>query len=451
VTSDRFSAASKVADAVLFEGYVLYPYRASAAKNRVRWQFGVLAPQQYVDAGGPERSSMRTECIVEAGGDAWLAGRVRCLQVQTRTVEKLQGNRFTPVDVLEADGQSWSTWDEAFEQVINLSDVNLDNLIREGRQERIQLPGDRSEELLRTTTGEVIGRLIRERCEVTGWVRLEGSWWPGPYPLAQITATVENTTPWSTTDGSRDAVLRHSLVAVHTLMAIADGRFVSMFDPPEFAKAAVEACTNDGTFPVLAGQGGGDELVLSSPIILYDHPEIAPESQGDMCDATEIDEILALRVLTLTEEEKREARGTDARAAAIVDRCDAMPPELWERLHGAVRSLRSVEPGDGQADPNMLPWWEPAVDQSFDPWSDTVWIGATEVSKGTRVRLHPNRRADVQDMFVAGRTATVEGVFHDVDEDVHVAVVLDDDEAADLHQWHGRYLYFHPDEVEPIS
>jgi hypothetical protein len=164
-----------------------------------------------------------------------------------------------------------------------------------------------------------------------------------------------------------------------------------------------------------------------------------------MCDATEIDEILALRVLTLTDEEKKEARGTDARAAAIVDRCDAMPPELWDRLHGAVRSLRPVAPEDAQ-----LPWWEPAVDASFDPWSDTVWVGTTEVTKGTRVRLQPNRRADVQDIFIAGRTATVEGVFHDVDDEVHVAVVLDDDQAADLHQWHGRYLYFHTDEVEPL-
>ncbi len=80
--------------------------------------------------------------------------------------------------------------------------------------------------------------------------------------------------------------------------------------------------------------------MLSSPIILYDHPEVAPESQGDLFDATEIDEILALRVLTLTDDEKDEARRTDARAAAIVDRIDAMSPEVWARLHGAMRPLR---------------------------------------------------------------------------------------------------------------
>jgi hypothetical protein len=445
MTTDRFEPAAKVADAVLYEGYVLYPYRASAAKNQIRWQFGVLAPKQYCASGGPEKHLMRTECLLEAGGNTWMDVRIRCLQVQTRTVEMANGDRFTPVDALDVEGQSWSTWDEAFEQEINLTDLNLDDLIREGRQHKIDLPAAHAVELVRTSSGEVAGRLVRDRSPVTGWIRVEGSWCPGPYPLAKVTVTVDNETPWSDPGADRGEVVRHSLVAVHTLLAIDDGHFVSLFDPPEFARGFVAECRNEGAFPVLIGPDGGDRLVLSSPIILYDHPEVAPESQGDMCDATEIDEILALRVLTLTDEEKKEARGTDARAAAIVDRCDAMPPELWDRLHGAVRSLRPATPEDAQ-----LPWWEPAVDASFDPWSDTVWVGTTEVTKGTRVRLQPNRRADVQDIFITGRTATVEGVFHDVDDEVHVAVVLDDDQAADLHQWHGRYLYFHTDEVEPL-
>ena len=89
---------------------------------------------------------------------------------------------------------------------------------------------------------------------------------------------------------------------------------------------------------------GDDRVMLSSPIILYDHPAVAPESHGDLFDATEIDEILALRVLTLTDEEKAEARGTDPRAAAIVDRIDDMAPEVWERLHG---TLRAVAPAAG--------------------------------------------------------------------------------------------------------
>ena len=96
------------------------------------------------------------------------------------------------------------------------------------------------------------------------------------------------------------------------LLGIEDGRFVSSLDPDPNAAEAVAGCANDGTFPVLIGDD--DRVMLAAPIILYDHPEIAPESEGDLCDATEIDEILALRILTLTDEEKAEARATDPRA-----------------------------------------------------------------------------------------------------------------------------------------
>jgi len=202
---------------------------------------------------------------------------------------------------------------------------------------------------------------------------------------------------------------------------------------------------------VLVGEGGERDVVLSSPIILDDYPQIAPESPGDLCDATEIDEILTLRTMTLTEEEKREARATDARAAAIIDRVDSMPQEMLERLHGAIRHLRDAAPDRG-AETADAPWWNPGADASVDPEKDSVQIGDATVAKGTRVRLCPGARgADAQDMFLAGRTAVVEGVFLDVEDKRYLAVTLEDDPAADLHQWHGRFFYFAPDEVEPIE
>jgi hypothetical protein len=166
-----------------------------------------------------------------------------------------------------------------------------------------------------------------------------------------------------------------------------------------------------------------------------------------MFDATEIDEILALRVLTLTDDEKAEARRTDARAAAIVDRCDAMPPEMWAKLHGAIRS---IQPTAGAAD-EMLPWWEPAVDEQYDPFTDTLVIAGHTVGKGTQVRLHPNRRSDAHDMFLVGMAATVTGVYTDVDEEVLVAVTVDDDPATEALAWQRRGLFFHPDELEILK
>ena len=113
--------------------------------------------------------------------------------------------------------------------------------------------------------------------------------------------------------------------------------FVSLLEPSAEATAAAARCHQERCFPVLAGRPGSTDVVLGSPIILYDYPEIAAESAGALFDSTEIDEILTLRVMTMTDAEKAEARATDPRAAEIIDRCDAMPAETLQQLHGVLR------------------------------------------------------------------------------------------------------------------
>jgi hypothetical protein len=445
MTSDRFAPARAVADAVLYEGYVLYPYRASARKNQLRWQFGVLVPPAHAARDRFERALMRTQVIVDPGAAATVLVRVRCLQVQRRYLEAATGEHFVPSEALDVDGVVWAPWDEAVEHEVDLEPLALLPAAAAHCELVVHFDAGTDEELLRTAGGDVVGRAVRRREAVDGLVRVHTRWAEDRGPLLEVTVTVENTSRW---DGAaaRDEVMRHSLVGVHTLLALDDGEFVSLLDPPESARSAVAGCANDGAFPVLTGPEGARDLVLSSPIILYDHPAVAPESEGDFCDATEIDEILALRVLTLTDEEKAEARGTDRRAAAIIDRCDDMPAEVWARLHGAVRSLEPVA-----AAPETLPWWDPGVDASVDPWTDTTLIGGVEVGKGTHVRLRPSRRADAHDLFLADRVATVAGIFRDVDGSEHVAVTIDDDPATEMLEWQRRYLYFYPDEVELLD
>ena len=305
----------------------------------------------------------------------------------------------------------------------------------------------------------------RTREEIRGRLAVSVRTADGTPDLLRLAVSVENTTDWSEPDATREAVTRRSIVAAHTMLAIDDGAFVSLLDPTADAIAAVAECNNIGTFPVLVGSPGATDLVLSSPIILYDYPAIAPESQGALYDSTEIDEILALRVLTLTDEEKAEARATDLRAAAIVDRCDAMDPAAFAQLHGTMREFSygqglSGRPESGESGvpdvpgvPNEVdapPWWDPGVDGSVDPDVDAVRVDGVDVRKGTPVRLHPGRRADAHDMFLAGLTATVAAVFRDVDGNDHVAVTLDDDPASEMFEWQKRYLYFAPDELEPL-
>ena len=459
VQPDRFASARLVADTVLYEGYVLYPYRASAQKNQLRWQFGVLAPPAYARSTGSERSSVRSEVIVDPGHRPRLTVRIRCLQLQHRIVESsVDGGRsFSPADSLVVGDTTVMTWDEALDREIDVDVVDLLAIEGVTVRQAFVLPAGLEPEPVKNRRGEIVGRVTRLREEVQGLVEISTECAESESRLMKVSIVVENTTPWNDAETSvdRDRVMRRSLIAVHTLLAVDDASFISLLEPRESAEEAVAGCNNSGTFPVMIGDNETNDVMLSSPIILYDFPAVAPESAGDFCDSTEIDEILALRVMTLTDDEKAEARGTDARAAAIIDRCDDMPNEIWTRLHGAVRSLRPIEtPLDSAPDDvptESVPWWDPGQDSSFDPFTDTMRIGGVEVGNGTHVRLKPSRRADAHDLFYAGRLATVKGVFNDVDGDKHVAVALDDDPASDMLGWQGRFLYFHPDEIEVLE
>ncbi len=502
---DPFSAARSVADTVLYEGYVLYPYRASARKNQLRWQFGVLVPLPCADVDGPERAFNRTEVIVVPGAEPTLDVRVRCLQVQRRSVEAVVSDGgFVAAESVVVDGTPLSAWDEALDREIDVSGVALRPLVGNPRTVPIELAECDGSELLRDAGGSTVGRVRRHAEPVSGsvvleaaWVRVEPDPEGEPTDALRVSVKVTNLTPWPPTgEGAvgeqhepRETVMRYSLVAAHTLLAISDGTFISSLDPPDEYSPAVAECTNEGTFPVLVGgmaSSQSERLVLAAPIILYDHPAIAPESEGDLCDATEIDEILALRVLTLTDEEKSEARATDPRAAAIVDRCDSMTPDAWSLLHGTFRPIgEELDPAVGEVGsdfddvvglrmssfdlPSSLewatpavgeptnkagedaPWWDPGVDGAVNPWTDIVVVQGVEVTKGSKVRLAPYRRADAHDLFTNGRVATVAGVFNDVDGDKHVAVIIDDDPARDMYALQGRFLYFAPDEVVPVN
>jgi hypothetical protein len=352
-----FDHARAAADAVLYEGYVLYPYRRSSGKNRVRWQFGVLAPPRWIEANGvhPPTASgaveswyQHAEILVQAPRSATVHVRLRFLQLQDKRVEALRGpGEFEAVPLLQVGPERHLPFEEAvpreLDVVARLVEV-LDGVVQD-----VIVPAGTEVEPIVDEAGGQAGRVVRARWPITAVVRLTADVVDASRRLLRLRVRTENadTTP-ALAGVARDTVLRHSLIAAHSLVAISEGSPVSLLDPPAWAESAARACRNEYAFPVLAGEPGGAEGVLASPIILYDHPRVAPESPGDLFDATEIDEILSLRTMTLTDEEKREARATDPRVAALVDRVDAMPDEAMGRLHGAVRSLRPLQPsGDG--------------------------------------------------------------------------------------------------------
>ncbi|MDH2429032.1 hypothetical protein [Sphaerisporangium sp. TRM90804] len=457
--------ARKVADAVLYEGYLLYPYRASAAKNKVRWQFGVLVPPGFTATGEPSASV--TECLLEGAANALVRVRLRFLHVSERRAERAGDGGFVQVDELTCGDRTYLTFDDAAPREVEVV-LSVPHLLDTDRVVPVRVPGGRVEVPLREPSGEVRGRVVVEHRPLDAVLRATAEA-AGPHGLLRLRIRLENRTRWGTPPGahgelgtgrhngdhwetgpgrpeSRERALRHSLVAAHLLIGVTAGGFVSLTDPPEWARPAAEACGNQNTWPVLAGEPGQRDVMLSSPIILEDHPGIAPESPGPLFDSTEIDEMLHLRTITLTEQEKREARATDPRAAEILRRAEELPPEALERLHGTVRRLG----GPARAEPGA-PWWDPGADADVSPETDSVTVAGVAVGRGVRVRLNPGRRrADAHDMFLAGRTARVEAVLHDVDGACHLAVTLEDDPGADLRRSHGRYLYFAPEEVEPL-
>jgi hypothetical protein len=466
--AEHLEHARRVADAILYEGYLLYPYRQSAQKNQARFQFGVLMPPGYADLDPHERSVSQTECLVECAGDAEVTVLARFLQLRHRYVQRFVPGtgEWKPVLSLGLDGTEYTTWEEAAEREEGVSAL-LTDLLRGGAvTSQMQIAASETTEELIAATGRVGGRVVRRTGGISGLISVVADRTAGPYGVIRLRVRVENHTVPPVGLRTRDDGLAFALIAAHVLIEVPGGTFLSMTDPPEWAADEVAACQNIGTWPVLAGPADCRDLMLSSPVILYDHPEVAAESAGDMFDATEIDEILTLRTLALTDAEKRAARATDAKAAELMDRLDHLPPEMFEKLHGAIRYLRSTEATESarSAAPDFrddldermttkpnVPWWDPGADTTVSPTSDHVTVDGVRVASGARVLMRPgSRRADAQDLFLTGREAIVQAVLHDVDGNVHVAVTPADDPAADLQSSHGRFLYFAPDEIEPV-
>jgi hydrogenase maturation protease len=364
----------KIADAVLYEGYILYPYRPSSVKNQQRWNFGALCPPAYSHAqGGTEASVMQTECLVVGDRRATCEVKVRFLHLVSREVGRLtttlseleEGSEpdFQTVAALEVGGRLYQTWQEAVEREVILPDLNLHQLVSEGRRQTFGFPSQKELEPLREPDGQKVGVIVRRQQAIEGLIEVaaelageqttsaDGRSLPvderslaAGEQLFKLTVRILNLTALEDAGRkSRDEALMRSLVSTHTILGVRGGEFVSLLEPPRELTEVAASCRNVGTWPVLVGEEGAHDLLLSSPIILYDYPQIAPESAGDLFDGTEIDEILTLRIMTLTEEEKREMRGVDERARRILERTETLPVEQLMKLHGAMRSLRPRE------------------------------------------------------------------------------------------------------------
>ncbi len=348
----RLAVAEEIANAVLYEGHILYPYRPSSVKNRQRWTFGALFPEAYsVAQGGTEAWIMQTECLIEGSHRTTLDVRVRFLHLQDRGVGVLDAPLpdlpaeepvFRRVPALRVGTKVVQAWQEAVEREVVIAGLRLEDLLTGTQRRPFMFPAGRALEPLREPVGPVVGVLERQQQQISGTVEVAAA--PVEEGLFKLTVRIRNETALDAASmARRDEAVLWAFTSTHTLLSVEEGAFVSLLDPPDAWATAVAACQNVGTWPVLVGEEGERDMMLSSPIILYDYPQIAPESAGDLFDGTEIDEILTLRIMTLTDEEKQEVRESDERAGALLDRTEALPPELLMRMHGVMRNLHPLE------------------------------------------------------------------------------------------------------------
>lgn len=321
----NFDSAEKIAAAILYEGYILYPYRPTAIKNRQRWNFGTLYPRVYAEAQRPQEPfRLVAECLAVADAEASLDVRISFLQlVPTQSADKLTDPSLA--------------WDEAVERTSEHAGLRINNLVTSPLSRTLSLNGDQNLQIELSIGAEMLQ-------DGTCKLHLE----------------LQNTSPLPNGAGAkRDEALPLSFVSAHLLLGISGGEFVSLLDPDPAYREGVATCCNTGVFPVLVGEepdrpappvpasrgARRGSMMFCSPIILYDYPKIAPESEGDFFDGTEMDEMLTLRVLTLTDDEKQEMRNGDPRARKILERTEGLTSDALLKAHGVIRGLRVIRGG----------------------------------------------------------------------------------------------------------
>jgi hypothetical protein len=442
---------NQVVEAVLYEGYILYPYRPSSRKNRQRFTFGRVYPQAYSSAQkGAEPYQIRTQCLLSRRAEtAQLEVSVRFLQVTSRDILSL---RETVLDIplslsqesveivpeLVVDGRHFLTWQEAVEREVSFLPQDPRKICDAACRLPFEFPDCENLEAIRNAQGTIVGLIRRQRERLRGEIVLQAE--ELRRDLFKITADVVNRSPIAEREiENQDLVLLRTLASTHTILHLVDAEFVSLMDPPPLLRELAASCKNEGTWPVLVGdeKAGDRTTMLSSPIILYDYPKIAPESPGELFDGTEIDEILTLRMMTMTDAEKEEMRQSDPRAREILERTESLAEDQLMKLHGAWRELRTFDLDLFGASHRL----------------EVVEVDGVPVRAGDRVRIRPKARADIMDIALAGRTATVEAIEQDAENRIHLALVLDDDPGKDLGfmRQPGHRFFYMIDEVEIIQ
>ncbi len=381
-----FTLVDPIARAILYEGYLLYPYRTSSLKNRQPCTFGSLYPRAYSLANGEsEPWSMQTECLVRGNDQTTLHGAIRFLHpggIDCRDVT---------------------------EREVILPKCPLRELAKQSAKITFTFSPP--------STQAAQGRGVKGSVELSVDVANES--------VFKLHVRIANETPLEQVEQAER--IEPAMLSAHAVLGVRDGMFLSLIDPPSDVRDLAETCRNRGAWPVLVGDCTRQDMILAAPIILYDFPQIAPESPGNLFDGTEIDELLTLRILTLMDSEKQ-ALQCDQRTRALLQRTEKLTGDQLLALHGVLRGSHGVAELKGR----------------FQP--------------GDHVRLRPLAAArsgivpqqDIFDLALEGKSATIASIEQDFEGRVFYTVTLDDDPGQDLgvEGKPGHRFFFRREELE---
>jgi hypothetical protein len=223
---DRNNLLQQLTHGLLYEGYTLYPYKTTTLKNKIPIPFGVLYPKNYCQYNKYVNSEMQTECITLANDLAELIVQIKFLQISY-------------------DNKGWT----AIEHEVSSEKISIKNL-----------PGNKN--IIPFQFHLIEGTATIQAAEIRDI--------KNAYLLSVI---ISNTTPVKKTGNiTEDEILKYALVSTHTILKISDGEFVSLQKPDKEWRDLIKLCENKNTCPVLID--AENSIMLSSPIILYDYPQI---------------------------------------------------------------------------------------------------------------------------------------------------------------------------------
>lgn len=331
----------KLTKTLLYEGYSLFPYYRSSIKNQKPIPFGVIFPKDYHAFHEFSFSEIQSQTVLISSNELTVNIGIRFLHLRkTELFQKVNdagdNHDFVPTGSFDVNGKTYQAGWQTIERKINTGQLPIADLLKESKTIPIEFDNMNEGEIIFNEEKEIVARQTTSVCAIKGNIKIKAEKINDKANAFRLTVTVINLTPVRNAPAiSRDDVFMESFLSTHIILQTENGIFISHQDTGDEWKDAIGACANVNTWPILIDKG--NTTLLSSPIILYDYPEINSKSSGILFDSTEIEEALLLHVNLLSDEDKKRIGSNDEKLQAMLNRVNSMTPEDLRAYHSMMK------------------------------------------------------------------------------------------------------------------